>query len=133
VNHLLRTSLDPFDWFAMAGRSLARPFARPLPQGADPSPSLCESTPRPGRGWTQKAEFPGRPTANRKSPNKGAKSWGSATRIPTAIKLIPPRALITAAREALRKRKSLTAELSVRLVAADGQVRTLKRTIQIVR
>jgi len=49
------------------------------------------------------------------------------------IKLIPPRALIASARKALRKRKSLTAELSVRLVAADGQVRTLRRTIQIVR
>ena len=49
------------------------------------------------------------------------------------IKLIPPRKLLASARAALRRRKSLTAQLSVTLRGPDGQVRTLKRTIQIVR
>lgn len=49
------------------------------------------------------------------------------------IKLIPPRKLVAAARTALRKRKSLEAELAVTLRGPTGQVRTLKRKIQIVR
>jgi hypothetical protein len=49
------------------------------------------------------------------------------------VKLIPPRKLVAAARVALRKRKVLTAELSVTLRGPTGQVRSLKRTVQVVR